>query len=118
MKEAAGRKLDFQLTEGFGDVREADLRAVLTSAAESLWRHCPNTRWEVTGFHVYRSRATPITDRSQAYVTWTCAEAPADRSGLQAASVAQVVPFTLMTLPIEAVLSAGAALVIADIAVV
>ena len=61
VKEAAGRKLDFQLTEGFGDVREADLRAVLTSAAETLWRHCPNTRWEVTGFHVYRSRATPIT---------------------------------------------------------
>ena len=57
----AGRQLDFQLTEGFGDVQVADLRAVLNSTAESLWRHCPNTRWEVPGFHVYRSRTTPIT---------------------------------------------------------
>lgn len=57
----AGRKLDFQLTDEFGDVQAADLRAVLNSAAESLWRHCPDTRWEVTGFHVYRSRTNPIT---------------------------------------------------------
>lgn len=55
------RKLDIQLTEGFGEVREADLRAVLVSAADSLWRHCPNTCWKVPGFHVFRSRATPIT---------------------------------------------------------
>ncbi len=60
-KPVDGRKLDIQLTDGFGDVREADLRAVLISAAESLWSHCPNTSWEATGFHVFRSRATPIT---------------------------------------------------------
>lgn len=53
--------MDIQLTDGFGEASEADLRAVLTSAAESIWRHCPHTRWEVPGFHVFRSRATPIT---------------------------------------------------------
>lgn len=60
-KSVAGKKLDIQLIAGFGEVREADLRAVLTSAAESMWRHCSNTSWEVSGFHVFRSHPNPIT---------------------------------------------------------
>lgn len=59
---AAGRTLDFQIGEGFGDASSADIRAVLTSAAESIWDHCPNTRWEVPGFFIYHSRAVPITE--------------------------------------------------------
>ncbi len=57
-----GRRLDFQIGEGFGDASEADIQAVLRSAAESIWRHCPNTRWEVPGFYIYHSRTAPITE--------------------------------------------------------
>lgn len=57
---AAGRKLDLLIGEGF-EAREADIRAVLVSAGEALWKHCPNTRWEVPGFFIFHSRDNPIT---------------------------------------------------------
>ena len=57
----AGRKLDFRIGDGFGDADVADLRAVLKSAADSLWRHCPNTQWQVPGFFVYHTNGSPIT---------------------------------------------------------
>ena len=56
----SGRGLDFQIADGFGNAAKADIDAVLRSAAESLWKHCPNTHWEVTGFHIYHSEADPI----------------------------------------------------------
>lgn len=59
---AAGRTLDFEIGDGFGDARAVDIRAVLLSAAETLWSHCPNTRWEVPGFFIYRSRTVPIAE--------------------------------------------------------
>ncbi len=58
--EAAGRMLDFQIGDGFGDASKTDIEAVLRSAAESIWRHCPNTRWEVTGFYIYHRSDYPI----------------------------------------------------------
>jgi hypothetical protein len=58
--EAAGRNLDFQIGTGFGDASVADIKAVVRSAAESIWKHCPNTRWEVTGFHIYHNAEYPI----------------------------------------------------------
>lgn len=61
-RPAAGRKLDFQIGEGFGDASAANIRGVLQSAAESIWSRCPNTQWEVPGFFVYHSRTVPITE--------------------------------------------------------
>lgn len=58
---AAGRKLDLTIGEGFRDANPADIRAVLLSAAGEIWKHCPNTRWELPGFFVYRSESNPIT---------------------------------------------------------
>ena len=51
---AAGRTLELRIGDGFG-AGEADIRAVLVSAAESIWKHCPDTRWEVPGFSIYHS---------------------------------------------------------------
>ena len=59
--ENAGRKLDFQIGDGFGGAGAADITAVIRSAADSIWRHCPDTRWEVPGFFVYRDKRYPIT---------------------------------------------------------
>jgi len=56
----AGRALDLRIAPGFG-AAEADLRAVLTSAADEIWRHCPATTWQVSGFHVFRNPQSPIT---------------------------------------------------------
>ena len=58
---AAGRRLDFEIAGDFGSGSTADIEAVLRSAAEAIWMHCPNTRWEVPGFHIYRTRDWPIT---------------------------------------------------------
>lgn len=58
---AAGRKLDFAIAGDFGEAEHADIRAVVLSAAEAIWKHCPNTTWEVPGFHIYRSEPYPIT---------------------------------------------------------
>jgi hypothetical protein len=60
--EPAGRKLDFQIDEkGFGDASSGNIQAVIRSAAESIWQHCPDTRWEEPGFYIYHSRLVPIT---------------------------------------------------------
>lgn len=57
---AAGRNLDLRIGDGFG-ASEADIRAVLVSAAESIWKHCPNTQWDEPGFFIYHSTDAPIT---------------------------------------------------------
>lgn len=57
----AGRNLDFRIGDGFGGANSADITAVLRSAAEAVWQHCLNTRWEVPGFYIYHSDASPIT---------------------------------------------------------
>lgn len=57
--ENAGRKLDFKIGGGF-EAGAADIRAVLNSAADSIWQHCPNTRWEVPGFFIYHNADYPI----------------------------------------------------------
>lgn len=59
--QPAGRKLDFQIKKEFGSARSADIEAVIRSAGDSIWRHCPNTQWEEPGFYIYRSRLLPIT---------------------------------------------------------
>ena len=58
---AAGRRLDFKIGGGFGGASAADIEAVVRSAGESIWQHCPNTRWEVPGFFIYHSDPSPIT---------------------------------------------------------
>src|SRR3954464_4731723 len=57
---AAGRKLDLHIGDGFG-AREVDIRAVLLSAAQAIWQHCPNTEWREPGFFIYHSSDVPIT---------------------------------------------------------
>lgn len=57
---AAGRRLDLVVGDGFG-AREADIRAVLFSAAEAIWQHCPATEWREPGFFIYHSTDTPVT---------------------------------------------------------
>jgi hypothetical protein len=58
--DAAGSRLDIRIGDDFKAV-EADVRAVLMSAGESIWKHCPHTRWEVPGFFVFHSAESPIT---------------------------------------------------------
>lgn len=55
----AGRRLDFQIGDGF-NASEADIKAVLLSAANEIWQHCPNTRWETPGFSIYHASDCPI----------------------------------------------------------
>jgi hypothetical protein len=55
----AGRHLDFQIGDGF-NASEADIKAVLLSAANEIWQHCPNTRWETPGFFVFHATDCPI----------------------------------------------------------
>lgn len=57
----AGRRLDFQIGTDFGSAGPQDIKAVLTSAGESIWQHCPQTRWEVPGFHIFHATGSPIT---------------------------------------------------------
>src|SRR4051812_28384150 len=57
---AAGRKLDLRVGDGFG-AREADIRAVLLSAAQCIWQHCPNTEWREPGFFIYHASDFPVT---------------------------------------------------------
>jgi hypothetical protein len=57
----AGRTLDFKITGDFGEGSEADIRAVLHSAADEIWKHCPATRWQVRGFFIFRNEGSPIT---------------------------------------------------------
>jgi len=54
------RTLDLRIGEDF-HASEADIRAVLLSAASAIWKYCPNTRWEEPGFFIYHSTDSPIT---------------------------------------------------------
>jgi hypothetical protein len=59
---AAGRDLDFRVRpEGFGGAGATDIRAVARSAAEEIWRHCPDTRLPPAGFELYHNDRNPIT---------------------------------------------------------
>lgn len=57
----AGRRLDFTVASGFGEASADDIRAVVNSAAGEIWKHCPATRWETTGFHLFPAEKNPIT---------------------------------------------------------
>lgn len=57
----AGRELDFKISGDFGGAPEADIRAVLRSAAGELWKHCPDTRWQTRGFFIFPNKGSPIT---------------------------------------------------------
>ena len=59
--EHVSRELDFKIGGGFGGANAADITAVIRSAANSIWQHCPATRWEVPGFYIYRDQRYPIT---------------------------------------------------------
>ncbi|HEV7404884.1 MAG TPA: hypothetical protein VGO11_18220 [Chthoniobacteraceae bacterium] len=56
----AGRTLDFRIGEGF-EAPESNIRAVLVSAGETVWQHCPNTEWCEPGFFIFHSTDVPIT---------------------------------------------------------
>lgn len=56
----AGRRIDIALVSDF-QAQPADVVAVLQSAAESIWQHCPRTNWQVPGFAVHLSKDAPIT---------------------------------------------------------
>ena len=55
------RKLAMRVDAKSFGTGEADIKAVLRSAAGEIWRHCPNTRFEQPGFEVYRNEKYPIT---------------------------------------------------------
>lgn len=57
----AGKRLDFQIDGDFGEAGPQDIKAVVTSAGDAIWRHCPNVRWETPGFRLYHSADSPIT---------------------------------------------------------
>jgi hypothetical protein len=57
----AGRELTFEIDGDFGGASVENIRAVLVSAASTLWENCPNTRWELPGFMIHRSVDNPIT---------------------------------------------------------
>ncbi len=60
VKPSVERKLSMRIKmEGFGDVDEANIKAVLRSTAGEIWRHCPNTRLE-PGFEIYHNSKHPI----------------------------------------------------------
>lgn len=69
--ETPARRLpDFRIKAGEFGAGEADIRAVLRSAAEEIWRHCPNTRFEQPGFEVYRNEKYPITHFERSEDGW------------------------------------------------
>ena len=57
--EDAGQRIDITLASDF-KAPPANVSAVLSSAAESIWRHCPSTRWQTPGFEVFLSPDYPI----------------------------------------------------------
>jgi len=59
-RKPAGRALDLKIAPNFGRAAEADLRAVLTSAATEIWRHCPATTWQTSGFYVCHNPKNPV----------------------------------------------------------
>lgn len=59
---ATGRELVLRIKlDGFGGANEADIKAVLRSAANEIWRHCPSTRFTPPGFEIYHNSKHPIT---------------------------------------------------------
>jgi hypothetical protein len=54
------RKLDLLIDAKSFGAGEADIRAVLLSAAGEIWKHCPATKFEF-GFRVYHHEKYPIT---------------------------------------------------------
>lgn len=58
--EPAGRRIDILIASDFG-AQPADVRAVVASAAQALWQHCPETTWQTPGFAVFRRPEGPIT---------------------------------------------------------
>lgn len=59
--QGAGRALDFKISGDFGTASEADIRAVIHSAATEIWKHCPATRWQTRGFFIFPNEGSPIT---------------------------------------------------------
>lgn len=55
----AGKELNITLASDFNAPPD-NVSAVLKSAAESIWKHCPSTRWQTPGFEVFLSRDNPI----------------------------------------------------------
>jgi hypothetical protein len=57
----ANRKLEWRVKmDGFGGASEPDIKAVLRSAADELWKYCPNTQFEQKGFEIYHNKQYPI----------------------------------------------------------
>lgn len=54
------RELRFRIGRGFGEDLDDEIHAVLLSAGESIWQHCPNTYWQVPGFYIYYNEPYPI----------------------------------------------------------
>lgn len=56
------RALRFRIGSGFGEGLNDEIQAVLQSAADMIWQHCPQTHWQVPGFYIYFNEAYPITN--------------------------------------------------------
>jgi hypothetical protein len=54
------RKLDFLVDAKSFGAGEADIKAVLQSAAGEIWKYCATTKFEM-GFRIYRNEKFPIT---------------------------------------------------------
>lgn len=60
---AKDRRLDMRIDPaGFGQARPEDIRAVVVSSADEIWKHCPNTQFDTPGFHIFHQDDTPITN--------------------------------------------------------
>lgn len=55
------RALQFTVKDEFGSAPTANVAALLKSAADEIWRHCPETKFLGSGFAVYRNAKYPIT---------------------------------------------------------
>ena len=55
------QRLVFDVRADFGAASPEDVEAVARSAADSIWNHCPDTRWETRGFRLYQNDPYPIT---------------------------------------------------------
>lgn len=54
------RDLRFQIGDGFGEGLKENIEAVLRSSAETIWRHCTSTQWQIAGFSIYQHEQYPI----------------------------------------------------------
>ncbi len=67
----AERKINLRVRmDGFGGASEADIKAVLRSAANELWQHCPDVRFEAPGFEIYHNEKYPITHFERSEDGW------------------------------------------------